>query len=171
MCDSSNCRSVRCSCALLLPCLLYTSNDQWVFNVEYRAYSEGTLQRGRTQVKGENAELRAEGTPINDWWTDVPKITSPTDPEKLDYSTQKSEALLSRIVKMLSLIHISLTLICDYEKSKFYVVSVATDTLAQIEVPADIDWAMLVAYHRGRMEKINGTDFYNNCLLYTSRCV
>ena len=53
------------------------------------------------------------------------------------------------------------TLICDYEKSKFYVVSVATDTLAQIEVPADIDWAMLVAYHRGRMEKINGTDFYN----------
>ncbi len=55
----------------------------------------------------------------------------------------------------------ALTLICDYEKSKFYVVSVATDPLAQIEVPADIDWAMLVAYHRGRMEKINGTDFYN----------
>ena len=55
----------------------------------------------------------------------------------------------------------ALTLICDYEKSKFYVVSIATDTLAQIEVPADIDWAMLVAYHRGRMEKINGTDFYN----------
>ena len=77
-------------------------NDQWVFNVEYRAYSEGTLQRGRTQVKGENAELRAEGTPINDWWTDVPKITSPTDPETLDYSTQKSEALLSRIEKMCS---------------------------------------------------------------------
>lgn len=55
----------------------------------------------------------------------------------------------------------ALTLICDYEKSKFYVVSIDTDTLAQIEVPADIDWAMLVAYHRGRMEKINGTDFYN----------
>ena len=55
----------------------------------------------------------------------------------------------------------ALTLICDYEKSKFYVVSVATDTLAQIEVPADIDWAMLVAYHWGRMEKINGTDLYN----------
>ena len=75
-------------------------NGQWVFNTEYRPYSEGTMQRGRTQVKGENAELRAEGTPINDWWTDVPKITSPTDPEKLDYVTQKSEALLSRIVKM-----------------------------------------------------------------------
>lgn len=55
----------------------------------------------------------------------------------------------------------ALTLICDYDKSKFYVVSIDTDTLAQIEVPADIDWAMLVAYHRGRMEKINGTTFYN----------
>ena len=79
-----------------------SEDEEWVFNTEYRAYSEGTLQRGRTQVKGENAELRAEGTPINDWWIDVPKITSPTDPEKLDYSTQKSEALLSRIIKMCS---------------------------------------------------------------------
>lgn len=55
----------------------------------------------------------------------------------------------------------ALTLICDYEKSKFYIVSVAADSLAQVEVPADIDWAMLVAYHRGRMEKINGSNFYN----------
>lgn len=76
--------------------------DQWVFNTEYREYSEGTKQRGRTKVKGENAELREEGTPINDWWTDIPKITSPTDPEKLDYATQKSEALLNRIINMCS---------------------------------------------------------------------
>lgn len=55
----------------------------------------------------------------------------------------------------------ALTLICDYEKSKFYIVSVNTDKLSQIEVPANIDWAMLVAYHRGKMEKINGTPFYN----------
>ena len=55
----------------------------------------------------------------------------------------------------------ALTLICDYEKSKFYIVSISTDKLAHIEVPADIDWAMLVAYHRGRMEKIFGTAFYN----------
>ena len=55
----------------------------------------------------------------------------------------------------------ALTLICDYEKSKFYIVSVNTDNLAQIEVPANIDWAMLVAYHRGKMKKINGTPFYN----------
>lgn len=55
----------------------------------------------------------------------------------------------------------ALTLICDYEKSKFYIVSVNMDNLAHIEVPTDIDWAMLVAYHRGKMEKINGTPFYN----------
>ena len=55
----------------------------------------------------------------------------------------------------------TLTLICDYEKSKFYIVSVSTENLALIEVPADIDWAMLVAYHRGKMEKIDSTPFYN----------
>lgn len=55
----------------------------------------------------------------------------------------------------------ALTLICDYEKSKFYIVSVCMDKLSTLDVPADLDWAMLVAYHRGRMEKIKGTPFYN----------
>lgn len=55
----------------------------------------------------------------------------------------------------------ALTLICDYEKSKFYIVSIDTHGLSQLDVPADIDWAMLVAYNRGRMEKIVGTGIYN----------
>ena len=55
----------------------------------------------------------------------------------------------------------ALTLICDYEKSKFYIISICADELAHLEVPADIEWAMIVAYNRGRMEKINGTPFYN----------
>ena len=54
----------------------------------------------------------------------------------------------------------ALTLICDYDKSKYYIVSVDTADLNTIEVPADIEWAMLVAYHRGRMEKIKGTSLY-----------
>ncbi|MHB1201119.1 MAG: DNA methyltransferase, partial [Polaromonas sp.] len=78
----------------------YSKGTTWTFNAQYRPYSEGTLQRGRTAVKGPDAELRAEGTPINDWWPDIKKITSPTDPEKLYYDTQKSEELLSRIIKM-----------------------------------------------------------------------
>ena len=80
----------------------YTKGDSWTFNTQYRPYSEGTLQRGRTAVKGPDASLRDEGTPINDWWPDVKKITSPTDPEKLYYDTQKSEELLTRIINMCS---------------------------------------------------------------------
>ena len=55
----------------------------------------------------------------------------------------------------------ALTLICDYEKSKLYLVSIDTRQLAMLDVPADIDWAMLVAYNRGRIERISGTPFYN----------
>lgn len=54
-----------------------------------------------------------------------------------------------------------LTLICDYEKSKFYVVSVAIEKLQTLEIPVDLEWAMVVAYYRGRMESIKGTDLYN----------
>ena len=55
----------------------------------------------------------------------------------------------------------ALTLICDYEKSKFYIVSVDVNELKLLNVPADIEWAMLVAYNRGRMESIKDTEFYN----------
>ena len=54
-----------------------------------------------------------------------------------------------------------LTLICDFEKSKFYIVSIDTRELSFVEIKADLDWAILVAYHRGRMEQIKGTSFYN----------
>ena len=54
-----------------------------------------------------------------------------------------------------------LTLICDYEKSKFYIVSICADALKSLEVNTNIDWAMLVAYNRGKMEKIKDTDLYN----------
>ena len=53
-----------------------------------------------------------------------------------------------------------LTLICDFEKSKFYIVSIDAKDLDTVEIKADLDWAMLVAFHRGRMDKIKGTSFY-----------
>ena len=53
-----------------------------------------------------------------------------------------------------------LTLICDFEKSKFYIVSIDTNALDTVEIKADLDWAMLVAFHRGRMDKIKDTAFY-----------
>ena len=62
----------------------------------------------------------------------------------------------------------ALTLICDFPKSKFYIVSVRTEGLSQINVPADIDWAMLVAYYRGRMEHARGTAFYEKYARFTA---
>ncbi len=53
-----------------------------------------------------------------------------------------------------------LTLICDFPKSSFYIVSIDIDGLDAIEVPVDINWALLVAYQRGRMEEIKGTPLY-----------
>ena len=53
-----------------------------------------------------------------------------------------------------------LTLICDFEKSKFYIVSIDIKALDTVEIKGDLDWAMLVAFHRGRMDKIKGTAFY-----------
>ena len=54
----------------------------------------------------------------------------------------------------------ALTLICDYESAKFYIVSISVKDLAVLDVPADLEWAMIVAFHRGRMEKIKGTSLY-----------
>ena len=54
-----------------------------------------------------------------------------------------------------------LTLICDFEESKFYIVSIDVKNLVSVEIPENIDWAMVVAYHRGRMDRIKGSKFYD----------
>lgn len=54
-----------------------------------------------------------------------------------------------------------LTLICDFEKSRFYIVSVSITDLRLLEIPADLDWSMIVAYNRGK--GINAAnDIYKN---------
>ncbi len=53
-----------------------------------------------------------------------------------------------------------LTLISDFEQSKFYVVSLDTTDLRILRVPSDLEWAMLVAYNRGKMDEARGTSFY-----------
>lgn len=55
-----------------------------------------------------------------------------------------------------------LTLICGFEKAKFYIVSVCLADLKVAEIPADIQWAMIVAFNRGKMEHIHGSGFYRN---------
>ena len=61
-----------------------------------------------------------------------------------------------------------LTLICDFDESKFYAVSIPLKGLSTLEVPADLDWAFLVAFHRGRMEKVKGTALYNRFVRMTA---
>jgi len=53
-----------------------------------------------------------------------------------------------------------MTLICDYEKAKFYIVSIEMDGLSCLNIPADLEWAMIVAYNRGKMNSIKGTALY-----------
>ena len=81
--------------------LRYSKTADYQFFPIYRPYTAGTVLRGRTKVKGKYAEkgLRIEGTPVTDWWIDIPKLTSPTDKEKLHFPTQKSEALMERIIE------------------------------------------------------------------------
>ncbi len=45
-----------------------------------------------------------------------------------------------------------LTLICNNDDAIFYILDVDLSGLKVLEVNIDIDWAFLVAYHRGKME-------------------
>ena len=53
-----------------------------------------------------------------------------------------------------------LTLISAFEQSRFYLLSVDMTGMSTLKILPDIDWAMLVAFHRGRMESIKGSAFY-----------
>jgi DNA modification methylase len=81
--------------------LWYTMSETWTFNKQFRPYSEGTMQRGLTEVKGPGYELSSEGAMLNDWWAEpeVQKTLSPNAHENLKYPTQKPEGLLARIIK------------------------------------------------------------------------
>jgi len=80
--------------------LWYSKSDDWYFKKQFRPYSEGTLNRGLTAVKGDEYELNEEGAMLNDWWAEkeVQKILSPTAYENMKYPTQKPEGLLRRII-------------------------------------------------------------------------
>jgi len=54
-----------------------------------------------------------------------------------------------------------LTLISDFEESKFYVMSLDLTNLRVLTVKPDIEWAMLVAFHRGKMDEAKGTERYD----------
>lgn len=55
-----------------------------------------------------------------------------------------------------------LTLVCNFEHAVFYELGFNTDGLSVLYFNADIDWAMFVAYNRGRMENYKDTAFYRS---------
>ena len=55
-----------------------------------------------------------------------------------------------------------LTLISDFENSKFFVASLDMTGLRVLKVKPDLEWAMLVAYNRGKMDEARGTSLYEH---------
>lgn len=82
--------------------LWYARSDEYIFNPQYRPYTPGTLKRGLTKVKGDKYRLSSQGALMQDWWTDINKILSPTAMENLKFPTQKPEALLNRLISSAS---------------------------------------------------------------------
>lgn len=53
-----------------------------------------------------------------------------------------------------------LTLVCGEPNPKFYVVDLNLDGLKILDLELGLDWAMVVAYHRGYMDIIRGSELY-----------
>ena len=79
--------------------LRYTKGDKWVFNVERKPYKENTQEVGiHSTLSGKDNAIDLErGTPITDWWTDLPTVTG-WSVERTGYPTQKPLALYERII-------------------------------------------------------------------------
>ena len=78
--------------------LRYAKTENYIFNVQYRAYGEWTKRfEPRHSLTSGGKKLRKEGTPIDDWWADFNKLTS-YQSEWIAFPTQKPEALLKRII-------------------------------------------------------------------------
>lgn len=54
-----------------------------------------------------------------------------------------------------------LTLICNYETAKIYTLEFDMTDLNVLNIGVDINWALFVAYNRGKMESARGTALYN----------
>lgn len=53
-----------------------------------------------------------------------------------------------------------LTLICNYSDAKIYTLSVNLNDLKILNMEEGLDWALLVAYYRGKMELVRGSRIY-----------
>lgn len=54
-----------------------------------------------------------------------------------------------------------LTLICNYPGAKIYTLNVDLSGLKILDVEVGLDWALLIAYNRGKMESVKHSAIYN----------
>ena len=92
------------------------SKDKFIWNTQFRPHSEEYLKRWKTDKKGRKYRDdvnptgggtriiyldEVEGDIVDSVWDDIPPV-NPQAKERVDYPTQKPEALLERIIKVSS---------------------------------------------------------------------
>lgn len=63
-----------------------------------------------------------------------------------------------------------LTLICNYSDAKLYTLKADLSGLKILDIEVGIDWALLVAYNRGKMDSVQGTAIYNRIAEMADGC-
>ena len=63
-----------------------------------------------------------------------------------------------------------LTLICNNTDAKLYTVRANLSGLKILDIEVGIDWALLVAYNRGKMDSVKGTAIYNRIAEMADGC-
>ena len=58
-----------------------------------------------------------------------------------------------------------LTLICNYPNAKIYTLNVNLSCLKILNIETGLDWALLVAYNRGKMESIKHSAIYDRYMI------
>ena len=63
-----------------------------------------------------------------------------------------------------------LTLICNYPDAKLYTLKTDLSGLKILDIEVSIDWALLVAYNRGKMDSVKGTAIYKRVAEMADGC-
>ncbi len=63
-----------------------------------------------------------------------------------------------------------LTLICNYPDARIYTLSADLSDLRILDIEVGLDWALLVAYNRGKMDSIKGSAIYDRFADLSKNC-
>lgn len=63
-----------------------------------------------------------------------------------------------------------LTLICNYPDARIYTLSIDLSNLKILDVEVGLDWALLIAYNRGKMDSVKHSIIYNRFANLSKDC-